>query len=103
MRKKPERAIKTQVKEVLDRYNVYYFMPVQSGIGAAGVDFHCVVRWRGLALAFFIETKKFGEELTARQTLFLKQREEEQNAKTFVVHSFLTLKYLTEWLEGLKD
>jgi hypothetical protein len=93
--------MKVQVKEVLDRFNVYYFMPVQSGIGAAGVDFHCVVRWRGFALAFFIETKKFGDQPTIRQSLFLKDREEQQNAKTFVIHSFLTLKYLVEWLESL--
>lgn len=95
--------MKTQVKEVLDRFNVYYLMPVQSGIGAAGLDFHCVVRWRNLALAFFIETKKFGDDLTDRQSLFIRDRERDQNAKTFVVHSYMTLKYLTEWLEVITN
>jgi hypothetical protein len=99
----PEGKIKSQIKKILNEYGVYYFMPVQSGLGAAGVDFHCVVSWRGLALAFFIEAKEFGKELTARQRLFLEDREQYQNAKTFVVHSFLTLKYLVTWLEGLKQ
>ena len=40
----PEGKVKKKIKEVLDEYGVYYFMPVQHGYGPRGVDFHCVMR-----------------------------------------------------------
>jgi hypothetical protein len=97
-----EAQVKKWVKEVLDEYNVYYFMPVQMGIGAAGLDFHCVVKWKGFPLAFFIETKEFGKVPTDRQQLFMNDRKKEQNATTFVIDGMVGVSKLREWLERLK-
>jgi hypothetical protein len=98
----PEGRVKARIKKVLERYGVYYFMPVQSGLGASGVDFHCVVGWRGIALAFFIEAKA-DRAPTKRQDLFLKRRREEQNAKTFVIDDEIEIDILISWLEKLKN
>jgi hypothetical protein len=99
----PEGRVKARIKKVLERYGVYYFMPVQYGYGPAGVDFHCVVGWRGVALAFFIESKDEDKPLTKRQELFLKRRREEQNAKTFVIDDDIEIEILISWLEKLKN
>jgi hypothetical protein len=98
----PEGRIKGRIKRVLDRYGVYYFMPVQSGYGAAGVDYHCVVAWRRLALAFFIEAKA-GRKPTKRQKLFLETREKNQHAKTFIIDDDIEIELLIKWLEKLKN
>jgi hypothetical protein len=98
----PEGRIKARIKKVLDHYGVYYFMPVQSGYGAAGVDFHCVVGWRGIALAFFIEAKA-DRKPTPRQELFLRMRAKYQNAKTFVIDDDIEVEVLIKWLEKLKN
>jgi hypothetical protein len=98
----PEGRIKGRVKAVLNRYGVYYLMPVQFGFGATGVDFHCVKRWRGMAIAFFIETKAEDKPLTPRQELFLKNRREKQSARTFVIDDDWGVKLLIAWLEKFK-
>jgi hypothetical protein len=98
----PEAKVKTRIKKVLNYYGVYYFMPVQFGYGAAGVDFHCVMRWRGMAIAFFIEAKAPDEPLTGRQDLFLKERREKQSARTFVIDDDWGVKSLIAWLEKFK-
>lgn len=99
----PEGKVKSRIKRVLNAYNVYYFMPVQFGLGAAGVDFHCVMRWRKLAIAFFIEAKAPGEDLTERQELFLESRRESQSARTFVIDGDQGLRELIAWLEKFSD
>jgi hypothetical protein len=98
-----EADVKRWVKEVLNEYNVYYFMPVQGVMGATGVDFHACVRCRNTPIAFFIETKCFNAKPTARQTLFIKQRKEQQNAKTFVIDGRVGVNRLRAWLEKLKQ
>jgi hypothetical protein len=97
-----EADVKRWVKEVLNEYNVYYFMPVQSGVGAAALDFHCCVRCHNTPIAFFVETKRFNAKPTARQTLFIKQRKEQQNAKTFVIDGRVGVNELRAWLEKLR-
>lgn len=61
----PEGKVKDAVKKFLREQGAYYFMPVQNGMGAPGLDFHCCYRGR----AFFIETKAPGAKLTERQQL----------------------------------
>ena len=62
----PEGLVKDKVKQILRDYGVYFFMPVQMGIGAAGVDFHAVVHidlfGLDIAIAFFVETKAEGKQ-----------------------------------------
>jgi hypothetical protein len=99
----PEGRVKSRIKRALAKYGVYYFMPVQAGYGAAGVDFHCVVGWRRMALAFFIEAKADGKDATKRQDLFLKERRRKQNARTFVIDDDDGIDLLVEWLEKLKE
>jgi hypothetical protein len=98
-----ESQVKKWIKEVLNEYNVYYFMPVQGGYGATGLDFHCVVNWCSLPLAFFIEAKEFGKEPTPRQDLFIKQRRQQQKARTFVIDGMVGVNELRAWLEKLKQ
>jgi len=62
----PEGRVKKQVKELLISMSVWYFMPVQNGMGVVGIpDFICC--WDGLFLA--IETKAPGKikNVTANQ------------------------------------
>ena len=44
--KTPEGKVKAEVKKYLKDLGAYYFMPVQTGYGAAGVDFYiCYEGW----------------------------------------------------------
>lgn len=90
----PEGRVKRKVTELLRKFpSVYSFMPVQHGLGAAGLDYHCVVgkmfqvgsMTEMLPIAFFIETKKPGGELTLRQEDFIKNRWNKQGARTFII------------------
>lgn len=103
----PEGLVKNKIKDILQDHNVYFFMPVQMGYGAAGVDFHCVVYTcilgLEISLAFFIEAKVEGKEPTARQDLFLKDRREKQKCKTFVIDGPKGLRELDAWLTKLHE
>jgi hypothetical protein len=109
----PEGRVKKSISAVLKKFpSVYSFMPVQFGLGASGVDYHCVVgklyrfglTVEMLPIAFFIEAKKPGGEPTGRQDTFLKDRRDRQNAKTFVIDEDPSLgkgtglEELTVWL-----
>jgi hypothetical protein len=97
----PEGRVKDAVKKVLDKFNVYYLMPVQMGLGAAGLDFHCVVRMDEHAVAFFIETKAPGKVPTSRQETFMADRRKQQCARTFVIDG--NLDELIEFLERIEE
>jgi hypothetical protein len=90
----PEGRVKKKVTELLKTFpSVYSFMPVQHGLGASGLDYHCVVGKmfqfgivaEMIPIAFFIETKKPGGEPTQRQEDFIKERYVKQNARTFII------------------
>jgi hypothetical protein len=61
----PEGRVKRMVKKALDEFgpDCHRFMPVQTGYGSPGLDFHLCVRGR----AVYIETKAPGKKLTALQ------------------------------------
>jgi hypothetical protein len=99
----PESKVKDKIKEILEEFNVYYFMPVQMGYGAAGVDFHCVVDWRNLPIAFFIEAKDRDKDTTPRQDEFLKNRRQKQKCTTFVIDGLDGYRRLRLWLAILKS
>lgn len=61
----PEGRVKRKVRDALISLGAYFFMPVQSGIGATGLDYYCC--YRGVFVA--IETKRPGARLTPRQRL----------------------------------
>lgn len=92
----PEGKIKDLVKEVLNKYNVYYFMPVQSGYGAAGLDFHCVINVRDhVPYAFFIETKAPTKKLTARQKILA------DKLSPWIIDGKEGVERLDQWLQQL--
>jgi hypothetical protein len=96
----PEGRVKAMVRDVLRAYGAYSFQPVQSGLGASGLDFHCVIRRGETAIAFFVETKKDElTDLTPRQQLLKSNLEMKQRAKVFVVGGRKSLKILSDWLE----
>ena len=58
MARTPEGAVKEAVKKVLKAHGVFYYMPVQNGLGIVGIpDFICCFNGRFLA----IETKAPGK------------------------------------------
>ena len=99
----PESKVKSRINEVLKRHNVYAFMPVQSGMGAAGLDYHCVVKVGNLPIAFFIEAKDWLKPTTLRQDTFMADREKHQHAPSFVIDDEPTLKRLEQWLQKLEQ
>lgn len=66
----PEGKVKAAVRKVLQEFGAYWFMPVQTGFGAQGVDFFCCVDGRFVA----VETKRPGrvDDATPRQEMTLK-------------------------------
>jgi hypothetical protein len=114
----PEGRVKQNITRILKSFPfVYAFMPVQYGMGASGVDYHCVagklyqfgLLVEMVPVAFFIEAKKPGEDPTERQDLFLKARREKQNCKTFVIDEDPSiskgggLNELTAWLQEIEE
>lgn len=61
----PEGYVKGKLKHHLREAGVFFFMPVQTGYGAASVDFLCCDKGSFVA----IETKAPGKKLTRRQEL----------------------------------
>jgi hypothetical protein len=97
----PEGRVKNRVKDILAKYKVYYFMPVQTGYGAAGLDFHCVVRSKDTPIAFFIETKALDKELTARQRELAMELIKLYKAEVFIIDGFMGYRQLEKWLEQM--
>ena len=69
MAQTPEGKVKARVKKLLVDRRAYYFMPVQAGYGARGLDFH--VCYRGNAL--FIETKAPNKYPTPLQAITINE------------------------------
>lgn len=68
----PEGRVKAQVRKLLAEFGVWYYQPVQNGMGQVGIpDFICC--YRGVFIA--IETKAPGKikDLTANQRRVLDQ------------------------------
>jgi len=98
----PEGKVKILVRALLKEYNVYYFQPVQTGYGSTGLDFHCVVSWRNIAVAFFIETKAPGKVPTERQNILI-DKLRSLHAKVFVIEDERGVRRLEQWLQALQD
>ena len=97
----PEGKVKKKIKEVLDKYGVYYFMPVQMGYGPSGLDFHCGVKVRHIHIGFYVEAKDFEEEPTKRQVDLIKKLRA-MNAKVFVIDDDISLTMLEDYLHTLQ-
>ena len=77
----PEKAVKRQVRKLLDALGIYYFMPAANGFGRAGIpDFVCC--YRGYFLG--IEAKAGDNQPTLLQKREL-EKIEAQGGFSFVV------------------
>lgn len=76
----PEGRVKDKIKSKLQAFGIYYFMPVQNGMGKPALDFFCCHQGTFIG----IEAKAPGKQATERQ---LNTMREIKNAGgyTFVV------------------
>jgi len=93
MARTAEGVIKDMVNAVLKRNGAYYFCPVQNGLGAAGLDYHCCLG----PVAFFIETKAPGKAPTPRQEKLIGEHRA-RGTKVFVIDSQAGAMELDRWL-----
>jgi hypothetical protein len=97
----PEGKIKKKVNALLLEFpDVWSFMPVQTGRGAAGLDYHCIIKHKGNAFAFFIETKAPDAWLTERQELLIKKLNR-LNAPVFIINDDKDVENLRRWLQNM--
>lgn len=91
----PEGRVKAALKKLFKKYEpeLYYFMPVQQGYGAAALDFHCVFR----GFAFMVETKAPAGELTPRQSATA-ARMAQADCPVFVVRDNIGIGEVEEFL-----
>lgn len=98
----PEHRIKSLVKKLLDSYSpaVWYFMPVQRGLGCKrGVpDFVGVCNGR----FFSVETKAPGKKPTQLQW-YMMGLIGKAGGKAFVVDNTESLSTLERWLGSIED
>lgn len=88
----PEAKVKARVKDLLRRYEAYWHMPVQNGMGAPTLDFHVLHGPFGCA----IETKAPGKKMTTRQELTAKEIRS-RGGIVFVTDG--DLKEIEQWLQ----
>jgi hypothetical protein len=100
----PEGRVKDSIKKVLAKYNCYTYMPVQMGLGAAGLDFHCIVfsELHNVPLPFMIEAKAPGRVPSSRQEVLIGKLRKEYQCKVFVISGNVELKELEYWLLSLQ-
>lgn len=92
----PEGKVKDRIKKLLAKYNCYWFMPVQTGFGAPGLDFHAVAN----GLAFFVETKAGNKRPTPRQESTI-DTIQKAGGRCFVVNEVTGLDLLETWLQEI--
>lgn len=67
----PEGKVKVQIKELLKKYQAYWHMPVQNGMGSPALDFHVCHQGKYLG----IEAKAPGKTITTRQGITCREIE----------------------------
>lgn len=100
MAQTPEGKVKDKIKTMLNRYGVYYTMPMGTGYGSAGVpDFLCCVPPHGGFLA--IEAKASGGVTTALQEKHIREITA-RGGRALVVNE-TGFPMLEEVLKGMSD
>lgn len=106
----PEGKIKEHVKRVLRKHEVFWFCPVQNGMGSPSLDFLCCAKGKFIG----IETKAPGKKPTPRQMNTMDDMFK-SGADVFVVDgpealeildkyfngdpSYMTTEYLKRWMQ----
>jgi hypothetical protein len=94
----PEGKVKAKVKAILNKHDIYYFMPATGGYGRSGVpDFICCVSGKFLA----VECKAGNNKTTALQDREI-GRIRQQGGAALVIDEHL-LDYLEGFLTGLNN
>jgi hypothetical protein len=97
----PEGRIKVKIDALLKKYSVYVFKPVQFGMGKRGLDYHCVVRIGDTPVAFFIEAKGPGKDLTEIQQNLTDELRRDYKANVFKIDGPYGLNLLNDWLSRI--
>lgn len=95
----PEGKVKNAVKKVLKEEGVYYFMPVQTGYGAASLDFLCCLP-NGRFLA--IETKASDKETITERQLHVANEIRKAGGLVLLVDSLERARTLQTWIQLIK-
>lgn len=94
----PEGRVKVKIDAILAKYPIYVFRPVQFGMGKRGLDYHCVIRIGDTPVAFFIEAKEPGKDLTELQKDLANELRRDYKANVFKIDGPYGLNLLEEWL-----
>ena len=89
----PEGKIKDKVKQLLKSHKIYWFCPVQYGLGASGLDFFCCHK----GFFFVVETKAPGKKATKRQE-YVMGRVRDAGGECFVIDGPESMKELEKWI-----
>lgn len=89
----PESKVKAKVKKLLKDHGVYWLMPVQNGMGAPALDFHCCHQGR----YFGIETKAGNKRPTPRQEITMSDIRL-AGGLAFLINEVEGLQELQDWL-----
>jgi hypothetical protein len=101
----PEGKVKAKVTKVLKSFGdrLYYFMPVQYGMGAASLDYLCAVKTKfdyDGPIFFAIETKAPGKKPTDRQQALMDYLTK-MGAVVWTIDDDAGVKELKLWLDSL--
>jgi len=100
MARTPEGKVKDRLKkEVLDPYEVNYFMPVQGGYGAPALDYICCYKGK----YFQIETKTGSKEMTPRQKTIAMQVARAGGMAFLINDDGWTWRTLVKWMNEQPD
>lgn len=94
----PEGKIKDKIKKLLKEHHVYWFCPVQNGMGAPSLDFLCCFSGQFIG----IEAKAPGKKPTPRQLNTMDQMFS-CGGDVFVIYDDRTLDLLDQYLKGKKE
>ena len=94
----PEGKIKDEVKKYLKEIGAYYFMPVQTGYGAAGVDFYICYKGQFIAL----ETKAGKAEPSPSQRKVLEDVDS-CGGIALCINDVSMLRQRIEWIDAIRN
>jgi len=97
----PESKIKARVRKLLTHPRIWQFWPVPSGMQAATLDIHGVIRVFDLPVFFMVETKAPDGRLTLRQRAHVQAMRDKLNVRVFVVRDDRTFAELEAWIKWM--
>ena len=91
----PEGKVKAEVKKYLKKIGAYYFMPVQTGYGAAGVDFYiCYEGW------FIAVETKAGEAIPKPRQRKVLEDVDSCGGLSLCINDVESLRRCIEWIDA---